>query len=104
MTTHHTDRPEPERRSGFQTTETVQRILAAIEKNRGRLSVLEYASFGLAHVAGREASCLTWIIADVSDDLRHIGDLLTGETADRSQTGEPTSGAKTTQYQLTVRV
>ena len=82
MTTHNTDRPEPERDPAskqFHNPESLRGIFAMIEKNRGRLSVLEYASFGLTHIRSTEASCLTHVLQDIRNDLQQIGELLTGE-------------------------
>ncbi|MGE3800003.1 MAG: hypothetical protein AB7H80_03200 [Candidatus Kapaibacterium sp.] len=71
MATHKpTDRPEPKQRF------TPQELTQAIERNRGRLHVLEYACFGLAHTTGKEAACLTWVIADILNDIDRVFEAL----------------------------
>lgn len=75
MATHkRTDRPEPKPRF------TPQELTQAIERNRGRLHVLEYACFGLANTTGKEAAHLSWVIADILADLESIGHWIEVET------------------------
>ena len=72
MSTHHTtDRPEPEQRFA-----TPDQLFHLIERNRGRLHVLEYAALGLEHVGGGKPGCMTWVLHDVLEDLQRIGDSL----------------------------
>ncbi|MGE3799471.1 MAG: hypothetical protein AB7H80_00470 [Candidatus Kapaibacterium sp.] len=65
MSKHHTtNRTEPAQ--GFRPDD----IFHLLERNQGRLHVLEYASFGLQHAGGKEAACLVWVISDVLEDIR----------------------------------
>ena len=70
MTTQTKPHDEPERRF------TPDELYRVFERNKGRLQVVEYACFGLANTAGKEAACLTWILDDVLSDLDRITDSL----------------------------
>lgn len=68
MGTSNTDRPkEPDRR--FLPDD----FFTVIERTRGRLQALDYAVHGLAALTGPQAACLSWVIADVLQDLKGIG-------------------------------
>lgn len=70
MISQPTNRPEPERRF------TPEELFQSLERNRGRLQVVEYACFGLSNGPGKDAACLTWILDDVLSDLDSIGNAL----------------------------
>lgn len=49
-------------------------LFAAIERARGRLHALDYATHGLRALTGADAACLSWIIADVLRDVDVIAE------------------------------
>lgn len=53
-------------------------LFQTLERNRGRLQVLEYACFGLSHAHGKNAGCLVWILADMLEDLDRVAGMLEG--------------------------
>ena len=71
MTTHNTHHTEPSP-TGFKSDE----IFQLLERNKGRLHVLEYASYGLTHSGGRDSACLVWVLNDVLADIERIGESL----------------------------
>lgn len=67
MSTQGTPQVEP----GNRLAGDSQDLFQTLERNRGRLQVLEYACFGL-----KNAGCLVWILADVLEDLDRVAGML----------------------------
>lgn len=72
MSTQGTPQAEPVSRLAGHS----QDLFQVLERNRGRLQVLEYACFGLSHSHGRNAGCLVWILADMLADLDRVAGML----------------------------